>query len=58
MVIFTTRLLDSFYTKDPKKILMLDAIWKTTILYKLKLKLAETESSDTTIGFNVESRIY
>ena len=53
-----TRLLDSFSSKDPKRILMLglDAAGKTTILYKLKL--GETLASVPTIGFNVETVEY
>jgi ADP-ribosylation factor protein 1 len=53
-----TRLLDSFSSKDPKRILMLglDAAGKTTILYKLKL--GETVASVPTIGFNVETVEY
>jgi small GTP-binding protein len=58
MGILLTRLLDSFVSKDCKRILMLglDAAGKTTILYKLKL--GETVSSVPTIGFNVETVEY
>jgi ADP-ribosylation factor protein 1 len=53
-----TRLLESFSSKDPKRLLMLglDAAGKTTILYRLKL--GETLVTIPTIGINVETVEY
>jgi ADP-ribosylation factor protein 1 len=53
-----TRLLESFSSKDPKRLLMLglDAAGKTTILYRLKL--GETLVTIPTIGINIETVEY